>query len=116
MSSSKSLSLRAAWFFLLGAVVTEVVGTSFMTLSARGDALWGYGVMAIAIAISYMLLAQAVRTIPLGLAYAIWEGLGLTLIALVGVLAFGEALSFIKIAGLLLAVGGIMLMSMGEEK
>ncbi|MGJ8514489.1 DMT family transporter [Carnimonas bestiolae] len=114
MSSNKSLSQGAAWAFLLGAVVMEVVGTSFMTISAREDALWGYAVMAAAIAISYFLLAQAVRAIPLGLAYAIWEGLGLTLIALVGLSVFGEALSFAKVAGLLLAVGGIVMISSGE--
>ncbi|WP_051464796.1 DMT family transporter [Carnimonas nigrificans] len=114
MLSNKSLSTGAAWGFLFSAVIMEVVGTSFMTLSAREDALWGYAIMAAAIAISYFLLSQSVRVLPLGLAYAIWEGLGLALIALVGFLGFGEALSLAKVAGFLLAVGGIVMISSGE--
>lgn len=101
-----------AWACLTVAIVAEVVGTSFMAHAARG---WtGYLVMAGALALSYFFLAQSVRRIAVGVAYAVWEGLGLTLLTVVGLTVFGESLSLQQLAGLVLAVVGIVCVTLGE--
>ncbi len=80
-----------AWACLTVAIVAEVVGTSFMAHAARDGGWTGYLVMAGALALSYFFLAQSVRRIAVGVAYAVWEGLGLTLLTVVGLTVFGES-------------------------
>ncbi|WMJ69478.1 SMR family transporter [Stenotrophomonas sp. 24(2023)] len=114
---SRSVPARGAWLAwgcLLVAIIAEVVGTSFMAYAARTGVASGYLVMAAALALSYYFLALSVRHIAVGVAYAVWEGLGLTLLTLVGVLVFAEHLSLQQVAGLALAVLGIVCVTLGE--
>lgn len=67
-----------------------------------------------ALALSYFFLAQSVRRIAVGVAYAVWEGLGLTLLTVVGLTVFGESLSLQQLVGLVLAVVGIVCVTLGE--
>ncbi|HEL4111391.1 TPA: QacE family quaternary ammonium compound efflux SMR transporter [Stenotrophomonas maltophilia] len=103
-----------AWACLTVAIVAEVVGTSFMAHAARDGGWTGYLIMAGALALSYFFLAQSVRRIAVGVAYAVWEGLGLTLLTVVGLTVFGESLSLQQLAGLVLAVVGIVCVTLGE--
>lgn len=82
-----------AWACLTVAIVAEVVGTSFMAHAARDGGWTGYLIMAGALALSYFFLAQSVRRIAVGVAYAVWEGLGLTLLTVVGLTVFGESVA-----------------------
>lgn len=104
----------AAWACLTVAIIAEVVGTSFMAHAARDGGWSGYLIMAGALALSYFFLAQSVRRIAVGVAYAVWEGLGLTLLTVVGLTVFGESLSLQQLAGLMLAVAGIVCVTLGE--
>jgi spermidine export protein MdtJ len=62
------------------------------------------------------ILAFAVKKIALGVAYALWEGIGILLITLFSVLLFDEALSLVKMAGLATLVVGIVLIKSGTQK
>lgn len=104
-----------AWFCLMVAIVAEVVGTSFMAAAARDGGYVGYLVMAVALAISYYFLALSIRRIGVGVAYAIWEGLGLMLLTLVGVFIFKDNMSIKELIGLGIAVVGIVCVALGEE-
>ncbi|WP_421105905.1 DMT family transporter [Serratia marcescens] len=104
-----------AWFCLMVAIVAEVVGTSFMASAAREGGYMGYVVMAVALAISYYFLALSIRKIGVGVAYAIWEGLGLMLLTLVGVFIFKDDMSIQELIGLGIAVVGIVCVALGEE-
>lgn len=57
-------------------------------------------------------MSFALKTLEVGIVYAIWSGVGTALIAVVGVLAFGESVSVIKVLGLLMIVGGTFLLRM----
>ena len=103
------------WCYLLIAIVTEVIGTSFMTEAARLGGYVGYAVMAVSLVISYYALALSVRGITVGMAYAIWEGLGLMLLALIGRFVFGDILSKLQWFGLSMALIGVVCMTLGEE-
>lgn len=106
--------MRLAWFFLALAIATEVVGLTVMKMASTGGGAWGYGVMYVSIAFSYVFLAKAVKTISVGVAYAIWEGSGIALITLVSVFFFNHILSTQEMIGLMMAVGGIILVNAGE--
>jgi spermidine export protein MdtJ len=106
--------MRLAWLFLVLAIATEVVGLTVMKSASNTGAMWGYGVMYAAIALSYVFLAKAVRRISVGVAYAIWEGSGIALITLVSVFVFDHALTTREMIGLAMAVFGIVLVNAGE--
>jgi spermidine export protein MdtJ len=104
------------WMLLVLAVVTEVIGTLAMNASGDMRVWWMYLIMYVFICSSYGILSFALRTIPVGIAIAIWEGLGVLLISGISYLFLGETLSMEKFLGLLLAVCGIILLNFGEVK
>lgn len=109
------MTLLYSWLFLSGSIIFEVAGTSIMKLSQTAWPLLGMGSMYALLALSYYCLAKAVTTIPIGVAYAFWEGFGLLLITLVSVLFLGEHISALRACGLLLILGGTLLVHHGTE-
>lgn len=82
-----------AWALLLGAIALEVVSTSLLNAS-QGMTRWGYGVAAIAgYGMCFWLLAFAMTRIPMGVAYAVWSGLGIVAIAAIGSIVFRQSLT-----------------------
>jgi len=117
MLKKKTFPLRTAWLFMAGAVLLEVVGTLVMKLSQNGGWLLSPGVglvvMFVLVALSYLCLSQAVRGLPVGVAYAFWEGLGLTLITLVSVLVLGEKMNLVRFCALVAILVGAILVHHG---
>ncbi|MGV7961068.1 multidrug/spermidine efflux SMR transporter subunit MdtJ [Photorhabdus tasmaniensis] len=104
------------WLFLAMAIVTEVIGTLSMKHASVSGGMGGMAVMYVMIAISYILLAMAVKKVALGVAYALWEGIGILFITVFSVMWFDESLSLMKVGGLALLVTGIMLIKSGTKK
>ncbi|MBZ4413886.1 DMT family transporter [Myxococcus faecalis] len=101
-----------AYLFLLGAIAFEVAATSLMKSTEGFTRLWptvacltGYGV-------AFALLSQAVKQVPIGVAYAMWSGLGTAAIVVIGVTFLGEAINLTKVAGILLIIGGVVLLNL----
>lgn len=105
------------WYCLLGAIILEVGGTTVMKLaqgwSFAHAGLLGLALMWLAIGLSYYLLALSTTGLPVGVAFAFWEGLGLTLITLSGMLFLGEALTFKRMLGLVCVLAGALLVNHG---
>ncbi|UBX48503.1 multidrug/spermidine efflux SMR transporter subunit MdtJ [Providencia alcalifaciens] len=104
------------WIFLAFAIVTEVIGTLSMKHASVSGDFTGMAVMYVMIATSYILLAVAVKKVALGVAYAMWEGVGVLLITTFSVLWFGESLSPMKVGGLVFLITGIALIKSGTKK
>ncbi|OWY38477.1 QacE family quaternary ammonium compound efflux SMR transporter [Xenophilus sp. AP218F] len=104
-----------AWLTLMAAILSEIIGTTFMAEAARGGGYLGYIVMALALALSYYLLSLSLKAISVGVAYAVWEGLGLVGLTLVGVHLFGETLVAQELIGLALALIGLACVTLGEQ-
>lgn len=107
------------WLALLASIIFEVVGTSIMKASQAEGALLspaaGIAVMLLFIVVSYYLLSRAVLRIPIGVAYAFWEGLGLTFISLISVLYFGERMDLVRAAALAAIMAGVLLVHHGTQ-
>ena len=104
------------WMFLGLAIITEVIGTlSMKYASVSGDSA-GMIVMYIMIASSYILLSMAVKKVALGVAYALWEGIGILIITTFSVMWFHESLSPLTLGGLALLIAGITLIKYGTKK
>ncbi|HGJ5884376.1 multidrug/spermidine efflux SMR transporter subunit MdtJ [Arsenophonus sp.] len=104
------------WIFLASAIVTEVIGTLSMKYSRVSGDMTGLLVMYFMIASSYILLAMAVKKVALGVAYALWEGIGVIFITAFSVLLFNESLPPMKLIGLALLIVGIALIKSGTKK
>lgn len=108
-------SLLRAWIALISAIVLEVAGTAIMKGTQSAASLWpmaGVAVMLACVTASYWLLAKAAQRIPIGAAYACWEGLGLALITLCATL-LGETLTLRRILALLAVLAGILCIHWG---
>ena len=104
--------LVSAYFTLLSAIVLEVIGTTLLQKSAQFTRLWPTLGMAVCYLGSFWLLSLTLRTIPVGLAYAIWSGLGIVLISLIGWRVFGQALDLPAMIGLALIIAGVMVVNL----
>jgi small multidrug resistance pump len=101
-----------AALLLAGAIAAEVVGTLFLRASDGFSRLWpSLGTVA-GYAVAFMLLAQALRSIDVGVAYAIWAGLGTALITLIGIVALGEPATALKLVGTALIVVGVVALNL----
>lgn len=104
------------WIVLALAIVAEITGTLSMKWASLSGGNSGFIMMLVMISLSYIFLAFAVKKIALGVAYALWEGIGILLITLFSVTLFDESLSAMKIAGLVTLVAGIALIKSGTRK
>ncbi len=96
-----------AFLLLSVAILSEVVGTLALRAS---DGFSRPGPAALVVAgygLSFWLMALALKQIPVGLTYAIWSGVGTALVAVGGVVAFGESMNPMKIASLMVIVLGV---------
>lgn len=93
----------------------EVSGTACMKLSNGFTRLWpSIGVLVFYLS-CFAALTLAVRTIPLSTAYAIWCGVGIVLIAGIGILFFDEPVSWVKILGIGLIVCGVVILNLTSQ-
>ncbi|MEW7315203.1 multidrug/spermidine efflux SMR transporter subunit MdtJ [Buttiauxella gaviniae] len=103
------------WILLALAILAEITGTLSMKWSSVSDDNLGYIFMLVMITLSYILLSFSVKKIALGVAYAMWEGIGILFITLFSVLLFDESISPLKIIGLTTLVVGIALIKSGTS-
>jgi len=104
------------WLLLALAIALELSGTICLKLSHGFSRLLpSIGVVFFYIG-SFALMAQSLKTLEVGIVYAIWAGVGTALIAVVGVLAFGESVTVFKILGLLMIIGGTFLLRMASAQ
>ncbi|MFF2019931.1 DMT family transporter [Paenibacillus sp. NPDC058177] len=100
-------------FVLLGiAIISEVFGSSMLKLSNGFKRVFPSIGVIIGMGVAFYSLSLALRTIPLGTAYAIWSGVGTALTALLGVVIYKENFNFKKFLGLLLIIGGVVIMKL----
>jgi small multidrug resistance pump len=104
-----------AWILLIISIVLEVCGTTCMKLS-NGFSRPLPSVLVFAFyAACFTVFMFAVKKIEISTAYAIWSGLGMALIAAIGVTYFRENISTLKIIGLLLVIAGVAALSIADK-
>ena len=101
-----------AYGYLAIAIICEVIGTTFLAKSEQFTRLVPTVIMGVLYAISFYLLTQTIKTIPLGIAYALWAGLGIVLTSLVGLVFFKQTLDTAAVVGIAMIVGGVVVMNL----
>lgn len=100
------------WIFLVIAIISEVIATSALKSSAGFTRLWPSIIVITGYASAFYFLSLTLNVIPIGIAYAIWSGVGVALIALISWLYFQQPLDFAAIIGLLLIVAGVIVINL----
>jgi len=100
------------WLFLGVAIAAEVVATSSLKASAGFTKLWPSLLVVLGYVVAFYFLSLTLKTIPIGIAYAIWAGLGIVLISVAGWLIFGQKLDFASIFGMGLIVAGVVVINL----
>ncbi len=99
------------WIFLSVAIVSKVIATSALKASEGFTHLWSLWsslIVALGYIVAFYFLSLTLKTIPIGVAYAIWSGAGVALIALIAWAFFGQP----AIIGLLLIVTGVVVFNL----
>ncbi|MEM9715089.1 MAG: SMR family transporter [Pseudomonadota bacterium] len=99
------------YLILVIAIIFEVAGTTLLKLSDGFTKLWPtLGALALYAATFYC-LSLLLRVIPVGVAYALWSGLGVLLITLIGIFAFGQKLDMAAYIGIGLIIAGVVVLN-----
>ena len=96
------------WIILIAAGLSEVVWAVALKMSNGFRNLAADAVCVAGMALSFWLLSTAMKTLPMGTAYAVWTGVGAVGGVVVGIVAFGESASAVRIASVALIVAGII--------
>lgn len=99
------------YLFLALAIILEVIGSSFLKASEGFTKLLPTLCMAVAFLCCFYFLSLALKTIPMGIAYAIWAGVGIILTTIVSVVVFKQTLDFPAVIGIMLIVAGVVVMN-----
>lgn len=99
------------WIFLGVAIVSEVIATSALKATEDFTRLWPSLIVVVGYAFAFYFLTLTLRTIPIGIAYAIWSGVGVALIALVGWVLYKQTLDVPAFIGIALIVAGVVVLN-----
>lgn len=100
------------WLFLAIAIVSEVIATSALKASQGFTRLGPAALVVAGYGVAFYFLALTLRTIPVGIAYAVWSGAGIVLISTIGWLWFGQKLDLPAILGIGLIVAGVAVLNL----
>ncbi|CAH1043353.1 DMT family transporter [Halomonas sp. TD01] len=96
--------------YLVLAIVAEVIATSALKSSMGFTRPLPSIMVVVGYGVAFYLLSLVLRTLPVGIAYAIWAGLGIVLVTLVGIMVFGEKPDLPAVIGISLIVAGVVIL------
>ncbi|WP_078085929.1 DMT family transporter [Microbulbifer mangrovi] len=99
------------WVYLSIAIVAEVVGTLFLKSSDGFSKVIPSVIVVVSYALAFYLLSISLKSISVGIAYAVWAGAGVALIALAGFVFFGQKLDMAAILGMVLIISGVVVIN-----
>lgn len=99
------------WLILGVAIVAETIATTAMKSSDSFTKLTPSIIVIIGYCVAFYFLSLTLRSIPVGIAYAVWSGVGIVLITITGWLFFGQKLDFPALIGIGLIISGVIIMN-----
>lgn len=100
------------WIFLSIAIIAEVIGTSALKSAEGFTKMIPSAFVVIGYGISFYFLSLTLKTIPVGIAYAIWSGAGITLISIIGYFFYKQTPDLPAIIGILLIMAGVIVINL----
>ncbi|AIN46982.1 DMT family transporter [Candidatus Palibaumannia cicadellinicola] len=104
-----------AYFYLFIAITSEVIATSSLKASAGFTKLYPSIVVVMGYTISFIMLSLVLQTLPVGIAYACWAGLGIFFVTIAGYFLYGQKLDIFAISGISLIIVGVLVINIFSE-
>lgn len=104
-----------AWVFLMGAIVSEVIATAALKSSSGFTNILPSLVVGVGYSLSFYLLSMTLNSIPVGVAYAVWSGVGIALITFIGWFWHRQSLDIAAVIGILLILVGVLVIYFFSE-
>lgn len=106
--------MNNAWLMLALAITAEVIATTSLKASDGFSRPLPSVLTVCGYAASFWLLSQILKKLEVGIVYAVWSGVGLAAVALIGVLWYGESVTLLKLLGLLAILAGVVLLNVAS--
>ncbi|MEW6255207.1 MAG: multidrug efflux SMR transporter [Pseudomonadota bacterium] len=100
------------YLYLLIAIVAEVIATSALKAAEGFTRLVPSLIVAVGYGVAFYCLSLVLRTMPVGIAYAIWSGVGIVLVAAIGAVLYGQKLDLAAMIGLGLIIAGVLVVNL----
>ncbi len=100
------------YLYLTIAIVAEVIATSFLKSSEGFTKLWPSIVVLVGYAFAFYFLSLTLRSMSVGIVYAIWSGAGIILVSVIAWILFGQKLDFPAIIGIALIIAGVAVINL----
>lgn len=101
-----------AYIYLFIAIISEVIATSSLKASAGFSKLYPSIAVIVGYIISFLLLSLVLKTLPVGIAYACWAGLGIVFVAILGYFFYDQKLDMFAITGITLIIIGVLIINL----
>ncbi len=103
------------YIYLSIAIIAEVIATTALKASEEFTKTIPSTIVFVGYGIAFYCLSMVLKTIPVGVAYAIWSGMGIVLIGVVGYVALGQKLDWAAIAGMSLIIAGVLVINLFSD-
>jgi small multidrug resistance pump len=100
------------WLYLAIAIVAEVVATSALKASDGFARFAPSVIVVVGYGVAFYFLSLTLREIPVGIAYAVWSGVGIVLISLIAWLMYGQTLDAAAVLGIALIMAGVLVLNL----
>ncbi|MBV6691542.1 MULTISPECIES: SMR family transporter [Serratia] len=102
----------SGFMYLAMAIVAEVVATTMLKASEGFTRLWPSLVVVVGYAVAFWGLSMVVKTMPLGIVYAIWSGMGIVLVSIAAVFVYQQKLDLPAVLGMGLIIAGVLVINL----
>ena len=103
------------WIFLILAIFSEVIGTSFLKSTEGFTKFWPSVIVLVGYTAAFYFLSLTLDSIPLGVVYAIWSGVGIAAIAIISVLFLDQNLDSATYIGIGLIIAGVVVLRLYSD-
>ena len=105
------------YVFLGFAIIGEVIATTFLKFTSGERTIWwAYPIVGVGYVFAFWMLSLTLgRGVPLGIAYALWAGIGVVLVAIISWVVFHESLTWLQVVGMGLVIAGAVLLELGAD-
>lgn len=114
-AASRKEILMLTWTYLIIAIAAELFGTMALKLSEGFTKVWWTVGMAAGYVLAFFLLGLVVKEMPVGLAYAVWAGLGTLGAVIISIVFFKSESNYLVWIGSLMIIGGVVLLNLGSK-
>lgn len=114
-AASRKEILMLTWTYLIIAIAAELFGTMALKLSEGFTKVWWTVGMAAGYVVAFVLLGIVVKTMPVGLAYAVWAGLGTLGAVIISIVFFKSESNYLVWIGSLMIIGGVVVLNLGSK-